>query len=173
MYYMSYSDHFHAYVFFFFLNDTATTEIYTLSLHDALPISCRVDAAELAGRLEDPRQHLVEVDRSGKLTEDLAAAPLLLGALERNGELPPERVHARVEAGDHLGDPLLRGRIPPSPDDEQDQEEDDERPEPSRDPDQHVGCHVAAGGARRHPDSLWCRSPPLSTTCKSEKRRST
>ena len=24
--------------FFFFFNDTATTEIYTLSLHDALPI---------------------------------------------------------------------------------------------------------------------------------------
>src|SRR5260221_739526 len=27
--------------FFFFFNDTATTEIYTLSLHDALPISFR------------------------------------------------------------------------------------------------------------------------------------
>src|SRR5687767_15390476 len=26
------------YMFFFFFNDTATTEIYTLSLHDALPI---------------------------------------------------------------------------------------------------------------------------------------
>src|SRR5438034_9344176 len=26
-------------VFFFFFNDSATTEIYTLSLHDALPIS--------------------------------------------------------------------------------------------------------------------------------------
>src|SRR5256885_6700300 len=26
-------------IFFFFFNDTATTEIYTLSLHDALPIS--------------------------------------------------------------------------------------------------------------------------------------
>src|SRR2546427_4587582 len=26
--------------FFFFFNDTATTEIYTLSLHDALPIWC-------------------------------------------------------------------------------------------------------------------------------------
>src|SRR5271154_7573653 len=35
---------------FFFFNDTATTEIYTLSLHDALPISschprCRASAA--------------------------------------------------------------------------------------------------------------------------------
>src|SRR5256885_12918404 len=28
-------------MFFFFFNDTATTEIYTLSLHDALPISLR------------------------------------------------------------------------------------------------------------------------------------
>src|SRR5258705_8294246 len=26
-------------LYFFFFNDTATTEIYTLSLHDALPIS--------------------------------------------------------------------------------------------------------------------------------------
>src|SRR3989475_8436158 len=28
--------------FLFFFNDTATTEIYTLSLHDALPISVRI-----------------------------------------------------------------------------------------------------------------------------------
>src|SRR5215203_5074312 len=28
--------------FFFFFNDTATTEIYTLSLHDALPIYARL-----------------------------------------------------------------------------------------------------------------------------------
>src|SRR6266536_3171346 len=30
--------------YFFFFNDTATTEIYTLSLHDALPISARLHA---------------------------------------------------------------------------------------------------------------------------------
>src|SRR2546422_8007814 len=30
---------------FFFFNDTATTEIHTLSLHDALPISYRVKAS--------------------------------------------------------------------------------------------------------------------------------
>src|SRR5437868_15054734 len=34
---------------FFFFNDTATTEIYTLSLHDALPISCA--EPRLAGSL--------------------------------------------------------------------------------------------------------------------------
>src|SRR2546430_12256499 len=32
-------------LFFFFFNDTATTEIYTLSLHDALPIFERASAA--------------------------------------------------------------------------------------------------------------------------------
>src|SRR5438093_12409578 len=35
-------------VYFFFSNDPATTEIYTLSLHDALPIS-EPGARELAG----------------------------------------------------------------------------------------------------------------------------
>src|SRR3712207_8976599 len=38
---------------FFFFNDTATTEIYTLSLHDALPIfkglEERIDVYELVG----------------------------------------------------------------------------------------------------------------------------
>src|SRR2546430_17528483 len=32
---------------FFFFNDTATTEIYTLSLHDALPIYLVADFAEV------------------------------------------------------------------------------------------------------------------------------
>src|SRR3712207_9274953 len=38
--------HYSVHVHFFFFNDTATTEIYTLSLHDALPIypqSARAD----------------------------------------------------------------------------------------------------------------------------------
>src|SRR5256885_7056145 len=35
----------HLFVFFFFFNDTATTEIYTLSLHDALPIWMESNAA--------------------------------------------------------------------------------------------------------------------------------
>src|SRR2546429_2556384 len=33
---------------FFFFNDTATTEIYTLSLHDALPISLQLGVVSLA-----------------------------------------------------------------------------------------------------------------------------
>src|SRR5476649_3035575 len=37
--------------FFFFFNDTATTEIYTLSLHDALPILCDLRRARYRPRL--------------------------------------------------------------------------------------------------------------------------
>src|SRR2546422_7213906 len=37
--------------FFFFFNDTATTEIYTLSLHDALPISDRREIDRFAAGL--------------------------------------------------------------------------------------------------------------------------
>src|SRR2546430_8818239 len=35
-----------AILFFFFFNDTATTEIYTLSLHDALPIYDHPDVGQ-------------------------------------------------------------------------------------------------------------------------------
>src|SRR3712207_7709352 len=50
---------------FFFFNDTATTEIYTLSLHDALPIyrSRRwiglAEGFRLGGRLGVPARRLV------------------------------------------------------------------------------------------------------------------
>src|SRR6266851_5743317 len=37
-------------LFFFFFNDTATTEIYTLSLHDALPISPLSSSGAPSGR---------------------------------------------------------------------------------------------------------------------------
>src|SRR5260370_37142936 len=36
---------------FFFFNDTATTEIYTLSLHDALPIYDKIPSVSAAVRL--------------------------------------------------------------------------------------------------------------------------
>src|SRR2546430_5722456 len=52
--------------YFFFFNDTATTEIYTLSLHDALPIlhglfaEVMIDAVDLFFR-ENLFQFLVEL----------------------------------------------------------------------------------------------------------------
>src|SRR3712207_6981965 len=39
---------------FFFFNDTATTEIYTLSLHDALPISLSVETSTNAITPDSP-----------------------------------------------------------------------------------------------------------------------
>src|SRR2546426_11736824 len=42
--------------FFFFFNDTATTEIYTLSLHDALPIS-----RLFSGRVRDVTEFLADI----------------------------------------------------------------------------------------------------------------
>src|SRR2546430_8807636 len=51
---------------FFFFNDTATTEIYTLSLHDALPIfEHRVDRVEQstrAVRISERDAHARELD---------------------------------------------------------------------------------------------------------------
>src|SRR5438132_11979816 len=38
---------------FFFFNDTATTEIYTLSLHDALPIAASNACSLWCGSVED------------------------------------------------------------------------------------------------------------------------
>src|SRR2546429_9864589 len=67
-------------LFFFFFNDTATTEIYTLSLHDALPISIHVGgrSPHVRARLN---RHLVrrrsiaavdrDVDRSEEHTSEL------------------------------------------------------------------------------------------------------
>ena len=46
-------------LFFFFFNDTATTEIYTLSLHDALPIQDvenEVNLSYLDNELKDSQQ---------------------------------------------------------------------------------------------------------------------
>src|SRR3712207_8030051 len=58
----------------FFFNDTATTEIYTLSLHDALPISGRRDAEVLVR----------ERRRSRRIGEE----PLALAEDDRRGDEP-------------------------------------------------------------------------------------
>src|SRR5437016_12295253 len=54
--YISYSSLSFSFSLFFFFNDTATTEIYTLSLHDALPIYVsRHDADLRLPRRDDAR----------------------------------------------------------------------------------------------------------------------
>src|SRR2546426_12766601 len=61
---------------FFFFNDTATTEIYTLSLHDALPISIALTRTSQKRKrlLETGAEHVIateEVDRSEEHTSEL------------------------------------------------------------------------------------------------------
>src|SRR2546427_1373539 len=60
---------------FFFFNDTATTEIYTLSLHDALPIyvlahgEIRATVPQVCGRCLEPRseEHTSELQSQSNL----------------------------------------------------------------------------------------------------------
>src|SRR3712207_8633500 len=59
-------------VFFFFFNDTATTEIYTLSLHDALPIS---DAARRADHPRGPQPRRAAPDAAAAGTPRAARRP--------------------------------------------------------------------------------------------------
>src|SRR5438876_9786992 len=51
--------------FVFFFNDTATTEIYTLSLHDALPISPGNGRGGVRARLFHARRHGAGRDEPG------------------------------------------------------------------------------------------------------------
>src|SRR2546426_1839111 len=95
----------------FFFNDTATTEIYTLSLHDALPI-CG------SGRLEVALPE-VEVDRRARLGR---AAPQLGGveanAVERVGLLAlPMGVGVREYIGPvhAVDDAVLAARVAGQP----------------------------------------------------------
>src|ERR1019366_10574939 len=62
----------------FFFNDTATTEIYTLSLHDALPISARV--LRRAGRQGAPgaRRRSRRARRSEEHTSELQSLTTLV-----------------------------------------------------------------------------------------------
>src|SRR3712207_9086836 len=66
---------------FFFFNDTATTEIYTLSLHDALPI-CRLQRLLL-------RQHAVDRGDAGDRFDPAdAGGDAPLGDDQEGADLP-------------------------------------------------------------------------------------
>src|SRR5260221_4131316 len=51
------------FIFFFFFNDTATTEIYTLSLHDALPICSRATCGSSRSSREGHDDRLASLAR--------------------------------------------------------------------------------------------------------------
>src|SRR3712207_9545637 len=77
-------------VSFFFVNDTATTEIYTLSLHDALPILLQQPRVGSQDRVGADPPGLVELDRAvGEDQEDGGAGQLGVGevpVVERSEE---------------------------------------------------------------------------------------
>src|SRR2546422_6527061 len=56
---------------FFFFNDTATTEIYTLSLHDALPISNSAPSPQRSSSIVRQARALPETTRSEEHTSEL------------------------------------------------------------------------------------------------------
>src|SRR2546430_11595895 len=61
--------------FFFFFNDTATTEIYTLSLHDALPIWTRARRRPRTGPTpRPPRSGTVRTPQTGPARASAARA---------------------------------------------------------------------------------------------------
>src|SRR5439155_3895138 len=90
----------HTSFFFFFFIDTSTTEIYTLSLHDALPILCRQLRVARSGyyawcrRTESPRA----IENRRLLVHIRAAHDL------GRGEYGSPRVHRELRAaGEQVG----------------------------------------------------------------------
>src|ERR687897_220209 len=55
---------------YFFFNDTATTEIYTLSLHDALPIWTEILRGDRGDEDRPVRGHLGPERRGGRRSEE-------------------------------------------------------------------------------------------------------
>src|SRR5258708_24747294 len=80
--------------FLFFFNDTATTEIYTLSLHDALPISA---LREKSGRLA--------ISRGVKISFGSGAGPFPHGVQAREFAYLVKRSEehtSELQSPDHL-----------------------------------------------------------------------
>src|SRR5229473_8119401 len=94
--------------FIFFFNDTATTEIYTLSLHDALPICLRLLTIHRPDR-ENYDEAVARIDEmERRLASDAAPASVTGpdgGRWEPN--MTPGQFHAMVDAARehiHSGD---------------------------------------------------------------------
>src|SRR2546425_9678639 len=89
---------------FFFFNDTATTEIYTLSLHDALPIS-PAEAEKERPAVADHGRYRPHGQRAGSAAIDPAR--------ERDGEIA---LHDVTEQRDDPGEPAGRAQDVGRPD---------------------------------------------------------
>src|SRR3712207_6804754 len=92
------------FIHFFFFNDTATTEIYTLSLHDALPICALFAEVGVPGATERARPV-----RGERVHRHLATDEVRVYALTDLGHGPGELVahHQRRGAVAHLAQGAL------------------------------------------------------------------
>src|SRR2546421_1974099 len=94
----------------FFFNDTATTEIYTLSLHDALPISQRrrVDGGD---PLRQPQGHRLSLSclHAAQLVDEPAEQHR--GAGGPDGARDAVHFHAHDPAPDRSQETSLAGRL--------------------------------------------------------------
>src|SRR2546422_7368762 len=91
--------------FFFFFNDTATTEIYTLSLHDALPIClCSrgwyVDGKDARAGRDHPRRYRRSEEHTSELQSRLHLVCRLL--LEKKKKQLKERAGIEDRPADHM-----------------------------------------------------------------------
>src|SRR5215204_7805834 len=91
---------------FFFFNDTATTEIYTLSLHDALPISCACDCASRCRRCATSSSSTRSEEHTSELQSHSDLVCRLLLEKKNRPSLPPRHptrlhrpLHGRLPAG--------------------------------------------------------------------------
>src|SRR3712207_7179290 len=75
----------------FFFNDTATTEIYTLSLHDALPISRRLHTGEGRSRLHAHRGAAGQLAAPARLDHHPTPGDRLAADAAHHGRPSPRR----------------------------------------------------------------------------------
>src|SRR6201987_6290119 len=97
---------------FFFFNDTATTEIYTLSLHDALPILAPISARTGTARSTRSSSGSRTRPRSEEHTSELQSRSDLVCRLlleKRDGGRNPTdwKRHLVPEEGFRLVDPVV------------------------------------------------------------------
>src|SRR2546430_12692991 len=78
---------------FFFFNDTATTEIYTLSLHDALPISIAARDPPAPWKLRGKI-----ADAFGKFLRRIRVAEIDTGELKSAGHEMQDRKSTRLNS---------------------------------------------------------------------------
>src|SRR5947208_10917416 len=103
---ITYPTHFLSVSFFF--NDTATTEIYTLSLHDALPISPGQRAEQDQFRpardlVKQPRQHVTaQHKRSEEHTSELQSPDHLVCRLLLEKKKPKRQQQSDTGRNKHI-----------------------------------------------------------------------